>query len=399
MSGNQTEMVKQPFTTKTCKKCGADLPPGANFCPVCGKSVNQAPPKKKRGNGQGSVFKMGNKWLAIVTLGYYIDEQGKRHRKTRSQVFDRKSDAVNALPKLLTDERKELKKQLTFKQLYDLWLPTHKAGAQTMGCYTAAIKHFADVYHMRISDIDIDDLQECLDECPAGKRTRENMRSLVSLMYKYGIPRHVIPENLNLSPFLSVTGEAAAKRDSFTEEQIKKIRAAAGAVEYADYITIMIYTGFRPSEFLALTRADYDIAHSVLTGGAKTEAGKGRRVTVSPKIKTILGQIYAKSEAPDAPLFPDASGKQWDLKQFTEKAFYPALEQIGIDNPMVEIAGGKLRHKYTPHSCRHTFSTLLKRATGAEKDKLALIGHTSGEMLRYYQDVELSDLKAITDLL
>ena len=340
---------------------------------------------------------MGNKWLAIVTLGYYIDEQGKRHRKTRSQVFDRKSDAVNALPKLLTDERKELKKQLTFKQLYDLWLPTHKAGVQTIGCYTAAMKHFADVYHMRISDIDIDDLQECLDECPAGKRTRENMRSLVSLMYKYGIPRHVIPENLNLSPFLSVTGEAAAKRESFTEEQIKKIRAAAGAVEYADYITIMIYTGFRPSEFLALTRADYDIGNSVLTGGAKTEAGKGRRVTVSPKIKTILGQIYAKSEASDAPLFPDADGKQWDLKKFTETAFYPALEQIGIDNPMVEIAGGKLRHKYTPHTCRHTFSTLLKRAAGSEKDKLALIGHTSGEMLRYYQGVELSDLKAITD--
>ena len=385
---------------ETCKKCGSELPHGANFCPVCGKPVQPgAKAPKKRGNGQGSVFKMGNKWLAIVTLGYYIDEQGKRHRKTRSQVFDRKSDAVNALPKLLTDERKELKKQLTFKQLYDLWLPTHKAGAQTMGCYTAAIKHFSDVYHMRLSDIDIDDLQECLDECPAGKRTRENMRSLVSLMYKYGIPRHVIPENLNLSPFLSVTGEAAAKRDSFTEEQIKKIRAAAGVVAYADYIAIMIYTGFRPSEFLALTRADYNIADSALTGGAKTEAGKGRRVTVSPKIKTILGQLYAKSEAPDAPLFPDADGKQWDLKKFTETAFYPALEQIGIDNPMVEIAGGVLRHKYTPHTCRHTFSTLMKRVTGADKDKLALIGHTSGEMLRYYQGVELSDLKAITDKL
>lgn len=385
---------------ETCKKCGADLPTGANFCPVCGKPVQPgAKAPKKRGNGQGSVFKMGNKWLAIVTLGYYIDEQGKRHRKTRSQVFDRKSDAVNALPKLLTDERKELKKQLTFKQLYDLWLPTHKAGAQTMGCYTAAIKHFADVYHMRLSDIDIDDLQECLDECPAGKRTRENMRSLVSLMYKYGIPRHVIPENLNLSPFLSVTGEAAAKRESFTSEQIKKIRAAAGAVAYADYILIMIYTGFRPSEFLALTGADYDFKQNFLTGGAKTEAGRGRRVTVSPKIKTILGQIYEKNEDINAPLFPDANGKQWDLKQFTEKAFYPALEQIGIENPLVEIAGGVLRHKYTPHTCRHTFSTLLKRAAGSEKDKLALIGHTSGDMLRYYQDVQIEDIQAITDLI
>ena len=107
-------------------------------------------------------------------------------------------------------------------------------------------------FHLRISDIDVDDLQECLDECPAGKRTRENMRAVISLMYKYGIPRHVIPENLNLAQFLTVTGEGAAKRDSFSAEQIKKIRAAAGTVAYADYIAIMIYTGFRPSEFLAM---------------------------------------------------------------------------------------------------------------------------------------------------
>ena len=101
----------------------------------------------------------------------------------------------------------------------------------------------------------------------------------------------------------------------------------------------------------------------------------------------------------NAPLFPDANGKQWELKAFTEKAFYTALEEIGIDNPLVEIAGGVLRHKYTPHTCRHTFSTLLKRAAGAEKDKLALIGHTSGDMLRYYQDVQIEDIQAITDLI
>lgn len=387
--------------TACCKKCGAELPPAANFCPACGKAVQgAAKAPKKRGNGTGSVYKLDSgKWLAIVTLGYYIDENGKRHRRTRSQVYDRKSDAVNALGKLQTDERKELKKQLTFKQLYDLWLPTHKAGAQTLGCYTAAVKHFSDVYHLRISDIDVDDLQECLDECPAGKRTRENMRAVISLMYKYGIPRHVIPDNLNLAPFLNVTGAGAAKRESFTEEQIKKIRAAAGKVAYADYIAIMIYTGFRPSEFLALTVADYDAARSCLVGGAKTDAGKGRTVTISPKVQPLLAQILAVSGGPDAPLFPDADGRAWDLKQFTEKAFYPALEAVGIANPMVEIAGGRLRHKYTPHSCRHTFSTLLKRAAGADKDKLELIGHTSGEMLRYYQDVEISDLRAITDAL
>ena len=51
----------------------------------------------------------------------------------------------------------------------------------------------------------------------------------------------------------------------------------------------------------------------------------------------------------------------------------------------------------TPHSCRHTFATLMKRVRGADKDKLELIGHTSTDMLRHYQDVDFSDLCRITD--
>lgn len=377
-----------------CKKCGLDLPPEYQFCPICGREIVKHQSTKKRGNGQGTVIPLKNgKWKAIVTLGYYTDEKGKRHCKKRCKTFQKKTDAVNYLPKLSSDPRRELKQKITFKELYDKWLPTHRAGESTMGNYKAAIKHFQDVWFLQVADIDVDDLQECLDNCPSGKRTRENMKALCGLMYKYGIPRHCIPENLNLSQFLIVTGEDAVHRESFTDVEIEKIRKAVGTVPFADYIYCMIYTGFRPSEFLALAVTDYDKKHNCLVGGAKTEAGKGRTVTLSPKIKKLVdGQATGTGR-----LFPDSTGKAWDLRDFTEKAFYPALEQIGINNPMVEIAGGMKRHKYTPHSCRHTFSTLMKNAAGSDKDKLALIGHTSTEMLRYYQDVRYADLERITN--
>ena len=74
-----------------------------------------------------------------------------------------------------------------------------------------------------------------------------------------------------------------------------------------------------------------------------------------------------------------------------------AMDANIIDNPMVEVGGGVLRHRLSPHSCRHTFATLIKRVEGSDKDKLELIGHTSTEMLRHYQDVSLKDLKKITD--
>lgn len=70
----------------------------------------------------------------------------------------------------------------------------------------------------------------------------------------------------------------------------------------------------------------------------------------------------------------------------------------GIDNPVLEENGVR-RRRYTPHSCRHTFATLMKRVPGADKDKLKLIGHTSQEMLRHYQDVSYADMRKITDAL
>ena len=376
----------------TCIKCGAELVPGAVFCHLCGKKQTVQPRQRtKRGNGTGSVYRLeSGKYKAVVTLGYYLDDEGRRHRKTRTKIFDKKKDAVNGLTDLARQPRRE--KKVTFKQLYDFWIPTHKAGKSTVDGYKAAMKHFEAVWVLPMGDIDIEDLQECVDGCGHGRRTRENMKTAAGLMYKYGIPRKMIPDNLNLAQFLTVDGEGAAHRSSFTPEQIERIRAGVGTIPGAEDVYCLIYLGFRPSEFLALRGADFDPERSCVVGGAKTEAGRGRTVTVSPK---ILPYIAARAAEPY--LFADGDGNAWRLQTWTENVFYPALEMCGIPNPMIEVAGGVKRHLYTPHSCRHTFATLMKRVEAAEKDKIELIGHTSGEQLRYYQDVDLEDLRRITD--
>lgn len=376
------------MSTYVCKKCGAVLPDGAIFCPMCGRKQVRERSPKKRGNGQGTILELPNgKYQAVVTLGYYTDEDGKRHRRTRRQTFARKKDAVAAVPDLLNAKPAE-KKRITMKELYDRWLPTHRAGKSTLDCYKAAIRYFSPLWHVPIADIDLDDLQECLDDCPHGKRTRQNMKAVCGLVYKYGIPRKVIPENLNLAQFLIVEGEASARRASFTDAEIEAIKKACGKIPHAEEVYILIYTGFRPSEYLSLTADSYDSTLQTLTGGAKTEAGRNRVVTLSPKIVPFVAALAASG----GHLIKDPSGKPWTLKGWTEDVFYPVLEAAGISNPVENK-----RHKYTPHTCRHTFATLMKRVEGADKDKQELIGHASAEMLRYYQDVEIADLRRITD--
>lgn len=372
----------------SCIKCQATLPDGALFCPMCGKK-QEVPTRrsKSRGNGTGSVYKYGDKWVAEVTKGYRESADGATKRvMIRKKGFRTKKEALEYLPILKGQQKRE--KAITWHALYELWLPTHRASKSTLNCYKAAIKYFAPVEFWKLKDIEIDDLQECLDDCPQGKRTRQNMRTLCGLMYKYAIPRGYT--ELNFSQYLIVTGEDGAARASFTPEHLEKIRAAVGVIPYADYIYCMCYLGFRPSEFLALEVKDYDPGNKTLRGGAKTEAGKNRIVTISPKIQPIIEHL-AKDRISGA-LFCDEEGKAFKYDHFREDVFYSVLKSVGIDNP---VEDGK--HKYSPHTCRHTFATLMKNVQASEKDKMELIGHASPEMLRYYQDVRIDDLKRITD--
>lgn len=324
------------------------------------------------------------------TVGYITMPDGTVRRRTVSKSgFKTKKEAVEYLPQLTAQPRKQ--KSITFQKLYEAWLPTHQASKSTLDCYKAAYKWFSDVHFMPITDIDIDDLQSCLDECPKGKRTVENMKALCGLLYKYAIPRN--HATLNMGQYLVIRAEGSEEKDALPLSEVEKLRNAVGSVPYADYIVAQCYLGFRPSELLSLDAKNYDRKNRAFIGGAKTEAGKDRIVTVSPKIQPIIDDLMRDKIS--GPVFCAPGNKPMTISAYRD-AFYAALEAVGTNNPIIGEGDAK-RHKYTPHSCRHTFATLMKNVAAPDKDKLRLIGHTSTEMLRHYQDVDIEGLRKITD--
>lgn len=375
-----------------CRKCRAVLPEGAKFCPACGAKQDVAQKPKARGNGQGSVYQLPNKtWIAVKTIGYTTDEAGKLHRKTCSRSgFKTKKAALDALPLLSPTPEKST---VTFEILYEKWLPTHRAGKSTIDCYKAAYKYFEPLYKMPFEEITIDDLQDCMDDCPKGKRTRENMKALCGLMYKYAIPRHL--STLNMAQYLIVGGGDACEKTALPDNAVEALERYAESVPGADYVLCQCYLGFRPSELLALDVRNYNRRERAFVGGAKTDAGRDRVVTVSPKIQPIIDRLTRNKIA--GAVFCAKNGSQMGIAAY-RTMFYNVLEACGIENPVEERDGVK-RRKYTPHSCRHTFATLMKRVSGSDKDKLELMGHTSTEMLRHYQDVSFEDLRRVTDAL
>lgn len=397
----------------TCinQKCGRELQEEFLFCPWCGRKQHKAKQKvKSRGNGLGTVYKRGNKWVAMKTVGWIADplppdappdQQPHKRRLTVSKSFTTKKDALLALPFLTAADHRprqgtatqRKRTAVTLKELYDQWFPTHGRGKSTMNCYQAGFRLFAPLWFVRMDDLDIDDLQDCLDDSDAGRRTLENAKACLGLVYKYGIPRNAVPKDRNLAQFLRINEPGSlSKKPGFTAAELEKIRKAA---EEGDPIAVLVYChcylGFRPSALLELTAASYNAEEKAFTGGIKTEAGRGRTVTVSPKIQCYVDSQIA---AAGGGYVFGKLGAQLHLPEYRE-LFYELLDRLEIDNPVDEDN----RHRLTPHSCRHTFATLMKRTAGSDTDKLALIGHTTAQQLREYQDVAFADLRKITDQL
>lgn len=374
-------------------KCKKSIPDDSKFCPYCGKKQDiQIKKPKSRGNGQGTVYQTPDKkYRAVVTLGYYVDDDGKLHRKIKSKKgFRTKKEALDALPSLKANEAitvidnklAKIKDNIKFYELYIIWEAEYKKriSTSTLNCYRSAVKYYESIYYVEFSVLRTDHYNLCVNNCPHGRRTKENMKALATLLYKYAISHDIATINYAENIYINEKKEKS-KRDAFTKEEIEKIRGAVGKIPYADYITVMIYTGYRINEFLSLTGDRFDTYNLAFLGGNKTDAGKNKIVTISPKIKDIVFLYYYNFY--DGFLF-GKNGQKMNDKYFREKCYYPALKEIGV-------------RKLEPHCCRHTFATLMKKINAPATDKKELIGHSKFEMTAEYTHTNYDDLRKITD--
>lgn len=386
-----------------CRKCHTELVVGANYCHVCGANVFATPSRRTRGNGTGSAYKRGKTWTATVVLGWkqQTDKDGEPVldrlglpkivpiRRTKGG-FATKNEALAYCATLKGTPTAMKLKGATFAQIFDEWSNSYwpRLSESSIAGHKAAYKLYEDIYYLPFADLCTADLQACVDACGRGKRTRENMKSLASLMYEYAAQQKVVTHNY--AKYIFCGREDRTTRPGFSSDELAAICDAVGKIPYADYIKCMCYTGFRPNEMLSLKRDAYDAEHVTLTGGNKTEAGKNRPVTLSPKIAPIVAALVEKA---NPYIFPRADGKLMTDAYFREYCFYPLLARLGIQ----PIPKKGEKPKYTPYTCRHTFANLLKNVPGSDTDKAGLMGHADASMTKDYQSPDYESIKAITD--
>ncbi len=364
---------------------------------------------KTRGNGTGTAYKRKNSkyWTAEVVVGWRAGKKGNLVpiKKTKAGFTSRK-EAINYCAVLLQASGPRLV-QPSLKQLYDRWEEFYspRVVSSTMDDYRYAFKHFSPLHDRKLDTISPDELQKCMDDCPSGHRTHQNMKCVAGLLWKYAMDQRLAPRNIAENLFIG-HGQSV-QRDPLTDSDVKKIRSALREYRYADYAYCLCYLGFRPGELLELRKdmLHFSLVHNDETGedepiwylvnGKKTPAGKDRILIVPDQILDIvLSRLYVPGTDLLFPqykfnreLIPKFKGfKQMTHSYFREEAFKPMLKKLSISGDKV------------PYCARHTYADLLKHAEGTDKDKAALIGHSKYMFTQdKYQSSHLLELKAIVN--
>jgi integrase len=324
-----------------------------------------------RGNGQGTAFKRGGTWMAQCTVSIEKDDNGKivkRNYKSKGG-FKTKREALAYIPQLL-EQPAGINPSITFAKLYDLWSEQHfdKVSKSTSDGYRAAYAKCGALYNRQFAQLKAADLQKVVDECEMSRRTKADIKSLFSNMYRYAIQNDYIDKNY--AEFVKLPKKPKSKKDAFTAEERKTLwKAYNGGNKFVGHILVMIYTGMRYGEYSIVTKENVNLKEKYIVGGIKTDAGINRVIPLADCIIPIVKELYEQGEKK----LLEIPEKKW------YSTYYFVLEQLGI-------------RRLNPHCCRHTTATALAAANVPPAVITAIMGHEDYSTTLIYTHMPLNDL-------
>ncbi len=375
------------------KRCNKLLQDDFDYCPYCGKAQKELEKKQtKRANGTGSIYfrkdNKSNPWGVSSTV------TGKR---MYLGSYPTKTAALKALQEYEYNPVNCF--NITLEELHKKWINTktyNKLSKSSKQGYNSAWIKLTPLYKRKFRDLRTYDYQEIFNyyenphhEVGAGGKLKyldsdgkgtytvtdtpkmckglgysalHNLKCLLTVLYNFAQKEDII--NKNYATFIELPEKEEINATRFTDLQLELIKQNIGKIPYCDYIYAMCYLNFQVSEFLELTAENYKLSENKIPyriGGKKSTAGKNRIVPIHPNVQKIVSDAVKRH---GKTIFCRNDGSPMNKDYFREYCFYPAMDKLGFGR------------KYTPHSCRRTFSTRMSAAGAREEDIIALMGHT-----------------------
>lgn len=325
----------------------------------------------RRGNGEGSIFKLGGKrrkpWAVRITVGF--TPEGKQITKYLSYHVS-KSEAKTALREYLVDPYDIELNKISFGQVFEDWQKNADLSERTMEAYINMIKRLSHLHKEPMNKLKVGHFEDYMNQLTPGNARM--MKNALNQLYTYAMKHEVVDKNIVA---LITVKKADSEKEvvPFTLEQINQIKNYRHS--FTDTALILLYTGLRINELLEIENRNVHLDKRYMIGGKKTRAGISRIIPIHDEIYDLIKKRY---DPENKYLICFEDKKLIRYQRYRQRFWNMMAEQFGFEQ--------------TPHATRHTFVTFADRQGLNRITVQKIIGHKNAEITDHYTHRSIEEL-------
>ena len=236
--------------------------------------------KEKRYNGDGSItLRKDGRWMVRITKGFRAD--GKRNVVTRYAHSEQEAKKILKTLRVQLETRKIGAPGVTLNEYMEQFLEVYKketVKAVSYDTYRVVFENHIrrELGYKKLADITKNDIQRLINEKSQVRSysTISKMKVLLNMCFKHALEDDVVYKNPVAGvriPGKKEMGVKARQIDVLSQKEIDVLKEAAlGPItddmttRFAPAFLLMLNTGIRMGEMLALTWQDIDMEEQVL---------------------------------------------------------------------------------------------------------------------------------------
>lgn len=347
---------------------------------------------KRKSNGEGSIHKLpSGSWQIQVMDGYKPDGTRKfksftapklEDAKRRKREYEYKRDAG-----MLSGQ------DYTFSEFADMWFEHHKnmISKTTQEGYAYTLRNLKNHYgRKKLTEIKAFDIEQYLMKLVRDGRSSSTVaqsRGMLFQIFRMAVANDILLKN-PVAHAEKIRRAPPKPKEAFTADEVRKMMKELPDDRIGWSIRLMLATGMRTQELLALEPrhiakdgSSINIAQAIVMVKGAPEIGPTKTHTSMRTIPVPEMVRYCACNLRDTDRRFIWEGKRSDKpcnpshfrKQFKEAL--DAIEDVRI---------------LTPHCCRHTYVTQMLSLGVDPKTIQALVGHAEIDMTMYYAHAQES---------
>lgn len=248
--------------------------------------------------------------------------------------------------------------KITLGELLDLWIRNKawRLGASNRKGLLAGSKYMGQLRDMAYCAIKTQQMQYVIDNAQCSNNMRVLIKRMFAKLDAYAMELEIITR-CHSAQLDTIEAQIGVRR-AIPDDEVDKLWEHQDE-PFVDVALILIYSGWRANELLALTRDNIDLDNHTMLGGIKTRAGKGRIVPIHHRIYPL---VVARLEKSVSGYLIELNGRRMSYDAM-RRHWGNMMANMGMD--------------YLAHECRHTLRTRLDRTSANRVCIDRIMGHQS----------------------